>query len=126
MKKDSVINDYYMKCINQKDDINNKIGEIHSGKHNDVLDKIKEKVIEKFENFIESLKTMEKLQGELKGTVEENLIWKKYLLINFRKIENLRISCNTIQKDIDRSINTQRQKNNLKNLLKNGPSVKVN
>ena len=70
MKKDSVINDYYMKCINQKDDINNKIGEIHSGKHNDVLDKIKEKVIEKFENFIESLKTMEKLQGELKGTVE--------------------------------------------------------
>ena len=78
MKKDSIINDYYMKCINQKDDINNKIAEIHSGKHIDVLDKVKEKIVEKYENFSESLKTIEKLQTESNGTFEEKLVWKKY------------------------------------------------
>jgi hypothetical protein len=79
MKKDSIINDYYMKCISQKDNINNRISEIHSGKHNDVLDKIREKIYEKYENFVESLKMIEKLQFEINGTPDETLVWKKYM-----------------------------------------------
>lgn len=75
--KNTVINDYYMKCVNQKDDIANIISEVMSGRHNEVLEKIKVKIDEKYENFVESLRMIEKLQSEMNGSPEENLVWKK-------------------------------------------------
>ena len=72
-----LMNEFYIKTNSQKDDINSKIAEIYSGKHNDNLDKIKEKLFEKFENFSESFKTLERLYIDYKVSEEEKYIWKK-------------------------------------------------
>jgi hypothetical protein len=72
----SLINDIYSKCLNQNQDIANKIQEIQSGQHNfTVIDKIRVKIEEKLENHYESIKLGEKIIQELSR--DDSIIWKK-------------------------------------------------
>jgi hypothetical protein len=72
----SLINDIYSKCLNQNQDISNKIHEIQSGQHSStVIDKIRQKIEEKLENHFESVKLGEKIISEISR--EEAILWKK-------------------------------------------------
>jgi hypothetical protein len=72
----SLINDIYSKCLNQNQDISNKIHEIQSGQHNyTIIDKVRQKIEEKLENHSESVKLGEKIITELSR--DEAMIWSK-------------------------------------------------
>jgi len=72
----AIISDLYQKCLNYKQDIEKRINEIYKGSHNSNIDKIKEKIIEKSENYGESLKHLDILIIE-KFTGETQKVWKK-------------------------------------------------
>jgi hypothetical protein len=71
----SLINEIYSKCLNQSQDILDRINEIENGTHDMVLDKIKMKIIEKLENFENSLKLGEQIITEM--DVTESMKWKR-------------------------------------------------
>jgi hypothetical protein len=72
----NIINEFYSKCLSQKLDITTKVSEIYNGVHNmNVIDKVKEKILEKLENYEESLKMSEQILNDMDK--EEKLIWKK-------------------------------------------------
>jgi hypothetical protein len=71
-----LINEIYSKCFKQQQDITDGINEILKGQHNlGALDKVKFKILEKLENYQETLKMMERILPELLPT--ERDIWKK-------------------------------------------------
>lgn len=71
-----IVNEFYSKCLNQKQDINDKINEIFNGVHQvNIIDKVKTKIVEKMENFGESLRLMERLINDINQS--EQIIWKK-------------------------------------------------
>jgi len=72
----AIITDLNQKCLNFKHEIDKKLIEINNGSHNLNIDKIKEKILEKHENFGESLKHLEKLINE-KITGESQKVWKR-------------------------------------------------
>jgi hypothetical protein len=73
----TLINEFYSKCYKQKQDIADGINEILKGIHKiGAIDKVKDKIREKLENFEESLRTMERITSELTN-IKDNLIWKK-------------------------------------------------
>lgn len=70
------INEFYTKCQRQSNDINNEINEIKAGKHPiSAIDKVKDKILEKLENYEESLRLVEIILNELDYSDKE--IWKK-------------------------------------------------
>ena len=71
----SLINEIYSKCLNQQQDILDKINEIHNGIHDIAIDRIKQKIIEKLENFDNSLKLGDKIISELNS--ENSIKWRK-------------------------------------------------
>lgn len=76
MSKSNLINEFYSKCLNQKQEIDTKVSEILKGQHNiAVLDKVKDKVLERLENFEESLILSEQTLNDL--TQEDRNKWKK-------------------------------------------------
>ena len=76
-KNTIMISDLNQKCLNLKQEIEKKISEIYKGTHNNTIDKFKEKVIEKYENYGESLKLLENLiLDNIVG--ESQKVWKKY------------------------------------------------
>lgn len=76
MSKVNLVNEFYSKCLVQKQEIDTMISEIMKGVHNiAALDKVKVKVVEKLENFEESLALSEQALGDL-GQEEKNK-WKK-------------------------------------------------
>jgi hypothetical protein len=80
------INEFYSKCHKQSNDISDDINDIKKGKHPiGAIDKVKSKVLEKLDNYDESLKTMELLLQDLKESEKE--IWKKYLYFLINIIE---------------------------------------
>jgi hypothetical protein len=72
-----IINELYSKSFKQKQDISDGINEILKGAHNiGALDKVKQKISEKIENFEECLRMMEKVIFEI-VIDHEREIWKK-------------------------------------------------
>jgi hypothetical protein len=72
----NIINEIYSKCFKQQQDISDGINEILKGQHGlGALDKVKFKILEKLENYEETLKMMERILPELLPT--ERDIWKK-------------------------------------------------
>lgn len=90
-----IINELYSKSFKQKQDISDGINEIMKGTHNiGALDKVKNKISEKIENFDECLRMMEKVIFEM--VIEhEKEIWKKleffFLISIFFPLEKLKI-----------------------------------
>jgi hypothetical protein len=72
----SLLRDLYSKCLDQNQHISTIIYEIQNGDHKStVINKIKQKVEEKLENHLESVKLGEKLIQEL--PLDSAMIWKK-------------------------------------------------
>lgn len=77
----NLINEIYSKCFKQQQDISDGISEIMNGIHGiGALDKAKIKLLEKLENYEETIKMMERVFSEL--THSERDLWKKYYLLN--------------------------------------------
>ena len=72
----ALIADLNQKCLNLKQNIDKIINEIYKGEHNTNIDKIKEKTLEKYENFGESLRLLETLILE-KISGDSQKVWKK-------------------------------------------------
>ncbi len=72
-----IVNELYSKCFKQKQDISDGVNDIMKGLHNiGALDKVKQKILDKLENFEESLRMMEKVLYEI--VIEhEREIWRK-------------------------------------------------
>lgn len=104
----NIVNEVYSKCIKQKQDITDGINEIMKGIHKSgAVDKVKFKILEKLENFEESLKMIEKVISEL--TTNQD-IWRK-------KVDNLRISLSNMHKHLDEAVSLQRKRNKSDNLF---------
>lgn len=73
-----LINEIYSKCLNQSQDISNSINEILNGLHSiTTIDKVKQKIIEKLENYEESLRVLDRIFNEL--STEDLALWKRYI-----------------------------------------------
>ncbi len=73
----NLINEFYSKCFKQKQDIADGINEIIKGIHKiGAIEKVKDKIKEKLENFEESLRTIERISSELKESKDKE-VWKK-------------------------------------------------
>ena len=76
VKNLNLINEFYSKCLKQKQDIAEGINEIIKGHKIASLDKLKNEIREKLENFQESLRTIERITLDLEN-VKDKSIWKK-------------------------------------------------
>ena len=73
----TLINEFYSKCFKQKQDIADGINEILKGMHKiGAIEKVKDKIREKLENFEESLRTIDRITSDLRN-VKDKEIWKK-------------------------------------------------
>jgi hypothetical protein len=73
----NLINEFYSKCFKQKQDIADGINGIMRGDHKiGAIDKVKDKIREKLENFEESLRTIERITSELTN-IKDKDIWRK-------------------------------------------------
>jgi len=73
----TLINEFYSKCFKQKQDIADGINEILKGMHKiGAIEKVKDKIREKLENFEESLRTIDRIASDL-NNIKDNQIWKK-------------------------------------------------
>ena len=71
-----ILNEIYSKCFKQSGDITSGISDIRKGVHPvGVIDKVKSKIMEKMENYEESLRMMERIIHEYSGS--EKGLWKK-------------------------------------------------
>ena len=71
----SLINEIYSKCLNQSQDIIDRINEVENGTHDVVIEKIKTKIIEKLENLDNSLKLGDQIMREMDSV--ESMKWKR-------------------------------------------------
>jgi len=76
VKNLNLINEFYSKCLKQKQDIADGINEIIKGHKIAGLDKLKNEIREKLENFQESLRTIDKITLDLEN-IKDKSIWKK-------------------------------------------------
>jgi hypothetical protein len=73
----NIINEFYSKCYKQKQDITDSINEILKGVHNlAAIDKVKSNILEKIENFEESVRMMEREVNQYIRD-DDKFIWKK-------------------------------------------------
>jgi hypothetical protein len=73
----TLINEFYSKCFKQKQDIADGINEILKGMHKiGAIEKVKDKIREKLENFEESLRTIDRITSDL-TIIKDKDIWKK-------------------------------------------------
>lgn len=73
----SIISDLHSKTLKLQQDINKEINEIYKGTHNKVLERIKEKIIEKADNLEESLRMIETSITMLNNS-EEKAKWRRF------------------------------------------------
>ncbi len=76
VKNLNLINEFYSKCLKQKQDIADGINEIIKGHKITAIDKLKNEIREKLENFQESLRTIERITLDLEN-LKDKSIWKK-------------------------------------------------
>ena len=72
----NMINEMYSKCLKQNQDVTSAVIDIRKGLHNiQSIDKVKDKVLEKLENFEETLRMMERILHDYSGN--ERSLWKR-------------------------------------------------
>jgi len=73
-----IVNEMYSKCFRLRQDITDGVNEIRKGIHKiGAIDKVKQKINEKIENFEESLRMMDRIILQLSSENEREM-WKKY------------------------------------------------
>ena len=72
----NIINEFHSKCLAQNKEITTNISEIRNKSHNiSALDRVKEKVLERLENYEESLKMSESILNQMGS--DDRLVWKR-------------------------------------------------
>jgi hypothetical protein len=70
-----IISEYYQKSLNIKVEIEKTLAEVSKGVHNSNLDKIREKIYEKYEILGDVINSIESLINDNKS--DPNKLWKK-------------------------------------------------
>ena len=90
-----ILSELYSKCLNQENDIENEITKLINNKYPfNTIDRIKEKISEKIENFSTSIKNLSISIDITNISNNEKEIWK-------RKQENLFISKKNLNKRLE-------------------------
>ncbi len=99
-----ILSELYSKCLNQENDIENEISKLINNKYPfNTIDRIKEKISEKIENFSTSIKNLSISIDITNISNNEKEIWK-------RKQENLFISKKNLNKRLEDYIFTIKKK----------------
>lgn len=103
--KTPITGEIYSKCLKQENDISEEIAKILKGIYPlDTIDRIKTKVIEKLENFDNSILLLSK-------SIDEDLFSEKEKEIYRRKKENIQISFKNLTKRLEDCISMMKKKN---------------
>ena len=99
-----ILSELYSKCLNQENDIENEISKLINNKYPfNTIDRIKEKISEKIENFSTSIKNLSISIDITNISNNEKEIWK-------RKQENLFITKKNLNKRLEDYIFTIKKK----------------
>ena len=104
-KKTTIIGEIYSKCLKQENDISGEINKMLNGFYPvNTIDRINTKIVEKLENFSNSILLLSKsIDNDITSTNEKE-IWR-------RKRDNMKISYTNLSRRLENCISTLRKKN---------------